>query len=77
MAAVPEMTIPIRFLTTVEFEPENLAWEVWKQSEATDQIFDFIMTLDQFVADYDFTVRLRDALTEALRVEDEATSGDV
>lgn len=35
-----------------------------------DQLIEFILTLDGYAADYEFTVELRDRLTEALELED-------
>lgn len=37
-----------------------------------DDLLEFMLTLDSYVADYEFTLKLRDKLTEALELEDEA-----
>jgi hypothetical protein len=38
-----------------------------------ESMLEFILTLDSYAADYEFTQRLRDSLTEALELEDEAS----
>lgn len=36
------------------------------------ELLEFILTLDSYAADYEFTQELRNKLTEALELEDEA-----
>lgn len=50
---------------------DNLAHEIAYNADATDEeVLEFVLKLDEYIADYDFTARLRDALTEALAAED-------
>jgi hypothetical protein len=50
---------------------ENLAITMVWANRDVDALLQFVMTLDSLIADVDFTVRLRDALTESLENEDE------
>lgn len=45
---------------------------ITSQVVSQDAILEFMVELDRQVADYDFTVKLRDQLSEAIRLEDEA-----
>lgn len=49
---------------------DNLALELSRDREVThEQILQFIFDLDNFVADLDFTIALRDGLTEVIDSE--------
>lgn len=59
----------IHLVTPVD--PDDLAVTI-NDSMTHEQLIDFILTLDNYASDYEFTQELRDKLTEALELEDEA-----
>ena len=59
------------FRVDTEIDLDDLAEEVVSQS-THDEIMAFIMEIDERVADYDFSVKLRDRLIELIEHEDGA-----
>lgn len=52
-----------------EINLQSLAFQLVSNT-SDDALFQFIMDLDTQVADYDFTLKLRDAFDEEIRQED-------
>lgn len=63
---------PVQLTVTTSTNVEELAEAVKDAIHDHDQILTFVLRLDELVADYDFTVSLRDALSAAITKEDEA-----
>jgi hypothetical protein len=57
--------------TQIELNPIDVA-DSLMLDQTYDEIINFIMEIDERIADYDFTVHLRDRLTAAIKFEDEA-----
>jgi len=63
-------TYPVTFVT--ETSHRELAEAVARAIHDHDEVLKFVLELDEVVADYDFTLQLRDALSAALAAEDAA-----
>lgn len=60
-------------IVSVEIDLDDVARDVGTGDH--DKCLEFIMSIDSYVADYDFTERLINTLKESLRIEDALANG--
>ena len=65
-----DKTFPMSF--TVETNYDEMAEAIKDAIHDHDDLVQFVLRLDELIADYDFTLALRDALSVALAEEDAA-----
>lgn len=58
------------FSVTADVELDDLAWQLSRHVD-NDNLLALLLRVDEFVADLDFTVALRDALNVAIEKEEE------